>query len=400
MKHLKYFIPLLLLLMLPAFVITASAHAGKTDANGGHTDHEDGEYHYHHGYPAHDHYDMDGDGIKDCPYDFDDKTGQNSGNSNSTSSDRNNSTSTSPSTIISSQSSTNSTNKTSSDNDKVFDIFSTEYFIFGICASLILTALIFLAIHLDKHSKHTARKITVAICIIIGIADIPFLFVIFQALMLVGIVILLLWWILSPLYHLITKRFCKVKTIKPKHNTALPNKNENINSQKESPGYQLCALIWSRTILFCNKVTANSSLKCQVYTWTVFFYGITKTIRRQEIIDDIYKHFLPSSAPFVSYCLLNNTSECTQVEANLQIQRYYHQMRAILQDSQIDPRDNTGIYQLWNLILSCIFTDCPLSDDCLQEFVSSLELLIKRADILYKTSLPPQAAYLLEDTTL
>lgn len=61
------------------------AHPGNTDADGGHIDERTGEYHYHHGYPAHQHYDIDGDGRKDCPYDFDDKTGQNSGSSSGTS---------------------------------------------------------------------------------------------------------------------------------------------------------------------------------------------------------------------------------------------------------------------------------------------------------------------------
>lgn len=60
---------LMFLLVSPVF-----AHPGRTDGNGGHTDHDTGEYHYHHGYSAHDHYDMDGDGDVDCPYDFDDKT--------------------------------------------------------------------------------------------------------------------------------------------------------------------------------------------------------------------------------------------------------------------------------------------------------------------------------------
>ena len=45
-------------------------HSGKTDGNGGHYDSSAGEYHYHHGYSAHDHYDMDGDRIVDCPYTF------------------------------------------------------------------------------------------------------------------------------------------------------------------------------------------------------------------------------------------------------------------------------------------------------------------------------------------
>lgn len=63
--------------------LTASAHKGRTDDSGGHTDYSTGEYHYHHGYSAHQHYDMDGDGIIDCPYDFDDQTNHNSGSSSS-----------------------------------------------------------------------------------------------------------------------------------------------------------------------------------------------------------------------------------------------------------------------------------------------------------------------------
>ena len=57
-----------LLLPFPAF-----AHPGGTDANGGHTDRETGDYHYHHGYEAHYHT----GGV--CPFAFDDQTGSNSG---------------------------------------------------------------------------------------------------------------------------------------------------------------------------------------------------------------------------------------------------------------------------------------------------------------------------------
>lgn len=72
----KYIAALIIMLMIP---VTVFAHSGGTDSNGGHYDHSTGKYHYHHGYPAHDHYDMDGDGTVDCPYDFDDRTGWNSG---------------------------------------------------------------------------------------------------------------------------------------------------------------------------------------------------------------------------------------------------------------------------------------------------------------------------------
>lgn len=63
----------------------ASAHSGRTDGRGGHYDSATGEYHYHHGYEAHRHTDLDDDGIPDCPYDFDDKTGESSGSSSSSS---------------------------------------------------------------------------------------------------------------------------------------------------------------------------------------------------------------------------------------------------------------------------------------------------------------------------
>lgn len=63
--------------------ILAYAHRGNTDSNGGHTDSSTGEYHYHHGYEPHDHWDMDGDGEVDCPFLFDDKTGLKSGSSSS-----------------------------------------------------------------------------------------------------------------------------------------------------------------------------------------------------------------------------------------------------------------------------------------------------------------------------
>lgn len=84
----------LLLLFCIIFLIpfSAFAHSGKTDSRGGHTDHSTGDYHYHHGYSAHDHYDMNGDGTADCPYDFNDRTGKNSGTTSTSSRSGNTST--------------------------------------------------------------------------------------------------------------------------------------------------------------------------------------------------------------------------------------------------------------------------------------------------------------------
>lgn len=58
-KLLSVLLCLILLLSLPA-----AAHPGRTDSNGGHTDQSTGEYHYHHGQPAHQH--TGGE----CPYNW------------------------------------------------------------------------------------------------------------------------------------------------------------------------------------------------------------------------------------------------------------------------------------------------------------------------------------------
>ena len=71
MKRILIFV--LSILLILAACVPVSAHSGNTDSNGGHYASSTGQYHYHHGYPAHQH--KNGE----CPYDFDDKTDHQSG---------------------------------------------------------------------------------------------------------------------------------------------------------------------------------------------------------------------------------------------------------------------------------------------------------------------------------
>lgn len=64
MKKLTLFLAILALLLSLSAV--SFAHSGRTDGSGGHWNHSTGEYHYHHGKPAHDHI----NGV--CPYDYED----------------------------------------------------------------------------------------------------------------------------------------------------------------------------------------------------------------------------------------------------------------------------------------------------------------------------------------
>ena len=112
---------LLILVFCLTLSATALAHPGATDGNGGHRVSGTGEYHYHHGYPAHDH------AGGTCPYDFDDKTGENSGSSSSGTSSggsTNGSSSGNPSTSdVGSHSSSSPKKKTSSLGETLVFVF-------------------------------------------------------------------------------------------------------------------------------------------------------------------------------------------------------------------------------------------------------------------------------------
>lgn len=75
MRFIKLLIVCLVALLCMCYLcVMVVAHSGRTDGSGGHYDKSNGDYHYHHGYSAHEHYDMDGDGSADCPYSFDNRT--------------------------------------------------------------------------------------------------------------------------------------------------------------------------------------------------------------------------------------------------------------------------------------------------------------------------------------
>lgn len=75
-----------LFLILPLFLflsaVTAYAHSGGTDANGGHQ--SPNGYHYHHGFPAHLHEN------DECPYDFEDATDDHQSGTSDSKGDTNN----------------------------------------------------------------------------------------------------------------------------------------------------------------------------------------------------------------------------------------------------------------------------------------------------------------------
>ena len=123
------------MLLMHFLPVLSSAHSGKTDGSGGHFNNSTGDYHYHHGYSAHDHWDIDGDGKIDCPYNFDDKTDHNSNN--------NSNTNTKPG---------NGTTQKNKEDNKIY-----TYIIIGIAIAFFVLVNC-LAIHIDRTDKSTSEE--------------------------------------------------------------------------------------------------------------------------------------------------------------------------------------------------------------------------------------------------
>lgn len=161
-QGIRFFI---IVLLLAVIVQTARAHPGGTDSAGGHTDSLTGEHHYHHGYSAHQHYDMDGDGKADCPYDFRDNTDHRSG----TSSSENNKTSyvTTPTTSATEPpipSTTPTTPMNTTQKEEAKPVPTWIYWCFGILFVIILGMLLKIraqkedmAIMQNSHSREVDR---------------------------------------------------------------------------------------------------------------------------------------------------------------------------------------------------------------------------------------------------
>lgn len=87
MKKVKIFMLIILCTIFISFPLTTIyAHRGRTDSSGGHYDRSTGEYHYHHGYSAHQH----PNGI--CPYFNTNNNDTKTSNSSSSKSYENNTT--------------------------------------------------------------------------------------------------------------------------------------------------------------------------------------------------------------------------------------------------------------------------------------------------------------------
>jgi hypothetical protein len=172
----KYLLICFAFYLISLLVVTVFAHPGRADSNGGHTDHSTGEYHYHHGYSAHDHYDMDGDGVLDCPYDFVDKTENHSGSSYTSSTNKYSKSETTPQLSTSKENvkPNTATNRSTKEQKKfILDFLGTVillFFAYGFAQiiSLFICHLISYIIKLKDHTRNILYHVLYILLFVYG----------------------------------------------------------------------------------------------------------------------------------------------------------------------------------------------------------------------------------------
>ena len=179
----------------------------------------------------------------------------------------------------------------------------------------------------------------------------------------------------------------------PSPSSSSPSVNPTVRSvlptQGTMPSYRVCHFMWTRSIMFCDHVQKNPSLQCVTYLWTAYFYSITKHIRDQNLIDEIYTQFKTSAEPFIKDCENKAMSlHC--------IQSAYWQFRNILNSSGIDPRMQDGISKLWDLTAQWAFPNAPLPEGAETSFSHNVQLLVNHTLTLYGLKPPAETVYYME----
>ena len=174
----------------------------------------------------------------------------------------------------------------------------------------------------------------------------------------------------------------------PIHQPAVPTTRSIGLAQDAPPSYRVCHFLWTRSIIFCGHIQKNSPLICQTYIWTAFFYSITKHMRNQDLVDEIYSQLLPATEPFIS----KDENKTRSLDC---IQSTYRRFRSVLNDSGIDPRNEGGIAELWAITAQWAFPNISLTESEEKAFMYNMLLVTNRALEIYKLK-PTETIYYME----
>lgn len=155
-----------------------------------------------------------------------------------------------------------------------------------------------------------------------------------------------------------------------------PTAQRTTPASASSPAYRVCHFMWTRSDIFCDHIQKNSSLQSKAFIWTAFFYSITKHVRNQNIVDELYAQFKAAVEPFIA-------SSQNKAMSFYYIQTAYWQLRSILNSSGIDPRTQEGVSELWFTVAALAFPGISLPENALTAFSLNMQMVTTHALEIY-----------------
>lgn len=286
-------------------------------------------------------------------------------------------------------------------------LFSYEYIVSGIIFALLIIG--YYHFDLEKKLKSGNHRYTAAVfdhaSILLGIFCIPavtsvfmLLYSAFGAAILIGIPLLgCVTWVVNlfapkkePTVIPVKIPPCQPPDLpSPASPPVKPAERSVMPTQDAAPSYRVCHFMWTRSIIFCEHIQKNPSIQCEAYIWTSFFYSITKHMRNQDLVDEIYAQFKSSAEPFIR----DGGNKAMSLHY---IQSAYWQFRSTLNASGIDPRTQDEISRLWQLTAQWAFPNVQLPEGAEASFSYNIQILVNHALTLYRLKPPPETVYYME----
>lgn len=152
-----------------------------------------------------------------------------------------------------------------------------------------------------------------------------------------------------------------VEHISPKSSTS--------SAEQKLSSYKVCRFIWVNAELFAKSAKLNQSIYSLTYIWTSLFYVVTKSIRSQPIVDEIYSQFEYAARDFFK-------DNVRGLEPYVIIRDTYRRFRIILNSSGIDPRSTDGLSALWNITCDIAYPDTKPGVHVSSSFASAARFVI------------------------
>ena len=259
--------------------------------------------------------------------------------------------------------------------------------------------IIYVKSHPDSKFSRAIHRFANVLLIIIGILAIPVIVYLFSIPYFIASLLVLLSYIVCRVVYAFRRPAQPVKISIPVHadssaQSSPPVKIERTaykateNPVPDTRSFDACKFIWDRSLLLLEKILPAADLKAKTYVWTAIFYAVTKHVRKQSIVDDIFSSF-PES--ILSVFQTHDNPEFTL----LNVKSHYWKFRSILNTSGIDPRTDEGLLSLWSLTLANVDPHLVASDS-MMGFAYDVKIIVRKVTYMYHLSHQEETHYLME----